>query len=169
MPTLNPDHLFEQAQRLIIPPPHGPPRQVDVRRAISAAYYGMFHFVSTCLADEFVGSSLRQTGRYALVYRSIDHRALRDVCGKVANRVPPETYVTCIPKSGLEPGVRQFARVAVDLQKKRHQADYDPLGQYRTSDAAAAIDAARVAVQRFQVVSADQRKAFLTLLLCPPR
>jgi hypothetical protein len=36
---LNPEHLFEQAEKLVIPPPAGPPRQVDIRRAVSAAYY----------------------------------------------------------------------------------------------------------------------------------
>lgn len=42
---LNPDHLFEQADRLAAPFGPGTIRQVDVRRAISAAYYGVFHAI----------------------------------------------------------------------------------------------------------------------------
>jgi hypothetical protein len=48
---LNPDHLFDQADRLIVSTA-GPPRQVDLRRAISAAYYGVFHIVATAVADQ---------------------------------------------------------------------------------------------------------------------
>jgi hypothetical protein len=47
---LNPDHLFEQANRLAVPFGPGSIRQVDVRRAISAAYYGLFHAVLTAAA-----------------------------------------------------------------------------------------------------------------------
>src|SRR3954454_4175598 len=36
---LNPEHLFQQAEQLILPPAAGPPRQVNIRRAISAAYF----------------------------------------------------------------------------------------------------------------------------------
>lgn len=70
MAILNPDHLFGHAEKLVVPPPAGPSRQVDLRRAISSAYYGLFHFVPTSVADEFVGTSLRATGRYVLVYRA---------------------------------------------------------------------------------------------------
>jgi hypothetical protein len=79
---LNPDHLFEQADKLISPPPAGPPRQVDLRRAISSSYYGLFHACLVAAADEFVGVTQRATSRYALVYRSIDHKTLREVCNE---------------------------------------------------------------------------------------
>src|SRR5262249_29408591 len=77
---LNPDHLFEQADKLIAPPPHGPPRQVDLRRAISSAYYGVFHAVLAAVANSFIGSTKQSTSLYSLVYRSIDHHALRNLC-----------------------------------------------------------------------------------------
>jgi uncharacterized protein (UPF0332 family) len=51
---LNPDQLFEQAEKLIAIPA-GRPRQVDIRRAISSAYYAIFHAIITAAADQFVG------------------------------------------------------------------------------------------------------------------
>src|SRR5262249_25719796 len=48
---LDPEHLFDQADRLVAPPPAGPPRQADVRRAISAAYYAVFHGTLAAVAD----------------------------------------------------------------------------------------------------------------------
>jgi hypothetical protein len=80
---LNPEHLLEQAGRLIAPGLRGQPRQVDLRRAISAAYYAVFHAALTLAADHFVGVTRRATSQYSLVYRSIDHRSLRDLCIEV--------------------------------------------------------------------------------------
>ena len=71
MAVLNSDHLLDQAERLTTPLGLGAPRQADLRRAISAAYYGVFHAVATEAADEFVGRTQRDSARYALVYRSI--------------------------------------------------------------------------------------------------
>lgn len=69
MAVLNPSHLFEQANKLIAIQV-GPPRQVDIRRAISAAYYATFHATITAAADQFIGVTNRDTSRYGLVYRS---------------------------------------------------------------------------------------------------
>ena len=85
MAVLNPDHLLEQADGLIVPPGGGAPRQADLRRAISNAYYAVFHAVVTQAADELVGKTNRTTPRYALVYRSIDHSSLRKVCENVGD------------------------------------------------------------------------------------
>src|ERR1700691_52999 len=78
---LNPDHLFEQAEKLIEGP--GRPRQVDLRRAISSAYYGLFHAILTAAADEVIGRTRRSSRNYSLAYRSVDHRALRALCAEV--------------------------------------------------------------------------------------
>jgi hypothetical protein len=62
----NPEYLLEQAAKLARAPIAGAPRQTDLRRAISAAYYAVFNFTLTCLADEFVGVQQRPGRRYAL-------------------------------------------------------------------------------------------------------
>jgi hypothetical protein len=166
---LNPEHLFDQAQKLVAPPPAGPPRQVDLRRAISSAYYGLFHFTLASVANEFVGFSLRGTSRYALVYRSVDHRTLKETCIEARKRLPAAKYAAFVPVRGFGSDIQAFAEYAVDLQEKRHKADYDPLPRFKTSDAALAIQVARNAVRRFRQAEDEPRKAFLTLLLCPPR
>jgi hypothetical protein len=167
--TLNADHLIEQAERLIVPPRGGSPRQVDLRRAISAAYYGVFHFCLTMAADELVGVTQRATSRYALVYRSINHRSLRELCLEAQKRTPPARFLPYAPGGGFGADIQAFAAFANELQQKRHLADYDPLPRLRTSDAKLAIDTARTAILRFQAASEEHRKAFLTLLVCPPR
>ena len=169
MATLSPDHLFEQADKLAVPPRAGPPRQVDLRRAISAAYYGLFHFCLTAAADEFVGVTQRATSRYALVYRSIDHKTLRDLCLEAKKPTPAAKFAPYFPTGGFGLNIQTFSTAAIELQEKRHLADYSPQPRFRTSDAKLAIGTARSAVRRFQAASAEHRKAFLTLLICPPR
>ena len=168
MAVLNPDHLFEQAEELIAPPPAGPPRQVDLRRAISAAYYGVFHYIITAAADEFVGVT-KNTKRYALVYRSVNHRGLRDLCYEAKKPQPSARYSNYAPSNGFGPNIQAFASPFVELQEKRHSADYDPSKRMKTSDAALAISTARSAIRRFERASEPRRKAFLALLLFPPR
>jgi hypothetical protein len=72
----DPDRLFDQADALI----SNHQDETDLRRAVSAAYYGVFHFTLRALADWIVGQANRSTNRYGLVYRSVDHKVLRALC-----------------------------------------------------------------------------------------
>lgn len=169
MATLEPSHLFEQAERLISTAAAGAPRQVDLRRAISAAYYGVFHAVVTAAADLMIGSTKRQTSLYGLAYRSIDHRALRDLCVDITKPSIPAKYAAYLPASGPGPDITALATTVPELQKKRHSADYDPTTRFVRSDAVLAVGTARAAVARLSAADDDSRRTFLTLLVFPPR
>ena len=169
MAILTPDHFFEQAEKLAAAPQAGAPRQVDLRRAISSAYYGIFHFVSAELADEVVGSSKRNTPHYGLVYRSINHQPLKDICNDLAKQTPPQRYVPYLPNGGIGPSIQAFATALVELQEKRHRADYNPTARFRTRDALLAVTTGRRAIARFSNASKTRRSTFLLMLLCPPR
>jgi hypothetical protein len=166
---LNPDHLFEQAEQLVEPPPAGPPRQVDIRRAISAAYYGVFHATLTAAADQFIGVTKRNSSLYALVYRSVDHRWYREVCVEVKKSQLPDKYQQYVASGGFGSNLQAFATAAIELQEKRLAADYDPSVRVKRSDALLAVKAARGALVRFNTADADAREAFLGLLLFRPR
>jgi uncharacterized protein (UPF0332 family) len=167
--TLNPDHLLEQAERLVARPAGGQPRQADIRRAISTAYYAVFHAALTAVADEFIGATRRGTPAYGLAYRSIDHRWLRDLCEDVKKPTPPAKYTPYLPAKGIGPNVIAFATELVALQEKRHAADYDAVLRFRRADAEAAIKSARAALRRLEKAPSEKRNAFLTLLAFPPR
>jgi hypothetical protein len=165
LPILNPDHLLEQAEKLIEPPPAGPPRQVDIRRAISAAYYSVFHATLRAAADLYVGVIYRATSRYTLVYRSIDHKDLRDLCSKVRERNLSAKLTQYAPVGGFDTEIMAFAQALLELQEKRLDADYNPSIRVRSSDAQLAIGAARNTLQRLQSADPSNREAFLGLLL----
>jgi hypothetical protein len=169
MPILNPDHLLQQADRLIAPVGGGAPRQADLRRAISAAYYSIFHAVATDAADSFAGKTQRQSPRYALVYRSIEHRSLRGICEDVIKPTPPVRYLRYLPAGGFGPDIEALATAVVDLQEKRHAADYDPLFRASTAEAIVAVQTGRNALSRLRNANPTRRKAFLSLVVFSPR
>jgi uncharacterized protein (UPF0332 family) len=165
---LNPNHLFEQAEKLIVRSA-GRPRQVDIRRAISAAYYAIFHAIITAATDQFMGMTNRDESRYGLVYRSVDHTWLRKLCEEVQKPTLSSKFRRHAPMPGFGANIIAFAGATEDLQEKRHSADYDVMIRMNSSDAALAIDTARAALARFSKASEPERLAFLSLLLFPPR
>jgi len=169
MPVPNPDHLLDQADRLIAPQGRGAPRQADLRRAISAAYYSVFHAIVTNATDDLVGSTQRQTPRYALIYRHIEHKALRSLCEDVKKPSLPARYSKLAPTGGFGPDLIGVAAAVLDLQEKRHLADYDPLFRVGISDAALAVATGRTALVRFRNAPSEPKKVFLSLLVFSPR
>ena len=135
----NAEHFFEQAERLISPARRGAIRQVDIRRSISNAYYALFHALLTGAADEFVGRNKRASVEYALAYRSIDHRALRDLCAEVAKPTLPARFRRYEPDGSFGADLKAFAAAFGELQQSRHEADYDPLLVLKRSGASVSL------------------------------
>ena len=169
MAVLNPDHLLDQANRLAAAPAVGAPRQADLRRAVSSTYYAVFHAVVTEAADDFVGATKRHTPRYALLYRSIDHRSLRTICEDIVKDKLPKKYNKYEPKGGFGPDIDALANAVTELQEKRHVADYDPHYRARRSDVILAVATGRTALVRFRSATRTRRKAFLSLVVFSPR
>ena len=169
MALIDPKHLFEQAEKLIAAPHAGPPRQVNLRRAISAAYYGVFHATLKAAADQYVGVTRQSSAEYLLVYRSVDHKTLRDLCQEIKKENLPARYTRHAPPGGFKASIREFASAVLELQEKRHAADYDPSIRIKSADAILAVNTARSALRRFGKAKSNQRRAFLSLLLFEPR
>lgn len=142
---------------------------MDLRRAISGAYYGVFHTVLAAAADEFIGRTRRASVEYALAYRSVDHRWLRDLCIEVKKPTLPAKYTSYQPTGGFSVDIKEFSAAVADLQESRHDADYNPRLHLKRSDAVIAINMARSAAQKLDQVVTGQKTAFLALLLFPPR
>jgi hypothetical protein len=159
----DPEHLFGQAEALAALPEG---RQADLRRAISAAYYGLFHFTLTAAADMIVGSGDRSSPRYSLVYRSVDHSRLRALCSQLSGTAPQN--LPFLPPGGFGT-VADFARIGGHLYELRNLADYDPSRDFTAEKAKVAIADARQAITWFQETTKEQQETFLTLLLFRPR
>jgi uncharacterized protein (UPF0332 family) len=105
-----------QALHLVHMEPRNP-KQASLRRAVSTAYYALFHL----LISEAVANWNRVSLRAALG-RAFDHGIMK----AASNRIQDTRQFTFI---GEDPGVvaalRGVAKTFAQLQEKRHIADYD--------------------------------------------
>lgn len=82
------------------------------RRAVSTAYYAVFHALARCCADELLGKAEQSSGEYERVYRALDHGPLRS-----AFATPPLKD---------SPALSEIGGYVLILQSARHRADYFP-------------------------------------------
>lgn len=144
------DELTSQRGRGAIP-------QVKLRRAVSTAYYALFHHLLSASTDLLVGRSYRGDERYALVYRAFEHRRMADACKRIS------------ADTSRSPLMRRCATLFVELQVDRHDADYDPDRKFTRSDAKTAVTKARTAITTLGLDADRERLLFLTSLLFRPR
>jgi uncharacterized protein (UPF0332 family) len=166
---MKPLELIASARRLIGGPARGRPRQTDLKRAASTAYYAMFHAACRLVANAFVGSSGQQQAQRAWsgqqqaqrawtqAYRGVDHGHVKDRCKNksVIGRFP-------VP-------LQNFANTFVDLQILRHEADYDPNKIVTRSGVIAEIDRAEQAIKDLRAVSNPDLRAFAVWIVTKER
>ena len=125
-------------------------RQADLKRAISTAYYAMFHALCGNCADALIGKTkaLRIQPAWRQTYRAPEHGFAKNQCKNrlVIDRFPED--------------IQDFANQFVALQEKRHMADYDPFASFTPQDALKAIEAADIAVRKLQTADIKNKKAF---------
>jgi uncharacterized protein (UPF0332 family) len=129
------------------------PRQADLKRAVSTAYYALFHAMAKDAADMLVGVGPRRPGKaWTQTYRALQHGDAKNACTLARNLGFPATIVAC-------------AEAFVTLQEDRHQADYDPNHRVRRAEAISAIDLAEGAIGHLKSTPRRDRRAFAVLLL----
>jgi hypothetical protein len=166
---IDPAKLLEQAEALAgVDAGPGRPSTTDHRRAVSAAYYALFHAISLAAAryilpDGAPDEEIWQTTRW------IDHRDVRAVCEAVAACAASRTATVGLPK-GLsqraeplwdalsEPGEKggrvakvpvslwAVAIVFVALHAARQSADYDHSAEFSKDTTIGHVQEASVAM-----------------------
>lgn len=129
------------------------PRQADLRRAISTAYYAMFDAFARNGADLLVGVTASIPHKaWTQTYRALDHGAAKQACGQLRTL-------------GFPPNLCDCGETFVQLQEARHKADYDPHHRVTRTEALAAIQAAEAAIKGLVASDRRDRKAFAVQLL----
>jgi uncharacterized protein (UPF0332 family) len=167
---INADDLLSHADALLVSKGKGAPSQVNLRRAVSAAYYALFHRLLADSADRLVGRTKCNEATYALVYRAFEHSKMRQRAEQAIN--PNSKIYKNLPRFGLadfSDHVRKGATAFVDLQIERHKADYDPRHKLTLETAKAQVGAARTAIANFSRASESEYALFLLILLFDPR
>ena len=127
------------------------PSQANLRRAVSTAYYAMFHCLAGAAADLLIGR--RRSPAWHRVYRALEHGRARTACEHKR------------AMAGFPPEIRDFADTFTVLQKARHQADYALDVRYDKSDVLAAIDGAENAIVQFEQADIQHRRGFAAHVL----
>ena len=126
--------------------PNSQPLQDSLRRAVSTAYYAMFHALASSNADCLVGAPHDPLTEHAWsrVYRGLNHGATR------RNLLQDQRLFSS--------KIRHFALTFAQLQDQRHRADYDPNVTFTLPQTLDWIDLAEAAIEGFIQTSADERK-----------
>ena len=158
---MSPDDLLTIAKSLAsgrIAAHRGRPRQAELRRAISAAYYALFHTLANSCANLLVGSrsSTRTRQAWRQAYRSLDHGQVKKQCTERR----PRRVLQRFPQA-----VQDFAEHFVNVQRLRHLADYDPLERFVRSEVSQVVEQSESIILEFNQVSREDRRAFAIFVL----
>ena len=124
------------------------PSETELRRAVSCAYYAMFHTLAASNANTLAGASPADQRRWAWqqTYRAADHRPTR-------NKLSSASLGNRFPRA-----IRRFGVVFADVQRVRHSADYDPHSEFSTTDVTELIDRVETTIANFNQPPDDTRR-----------
>ncbi len=156
--------LFVQARHLATREPKKP-KQASLRRAVSTAYYGIFHFLIDRCVHRFVRGSGRNPLREVLG-RAFQHSEMKDAAKSFAGGTPRAHIAPGLAGNAVQPELRDIARAFVSLQEARHDADYDRGRTFTRKETLDFVELAENAVASWSSVKDSvQSDTFLVALL----
>jgi hypothetical protein len=126
------------------------PKQASLRRAVSAAYYALFHLLVTDGA-RFLSPTQPPLLRVR-IQRAFNHSDMRNVSRGFAqpNQMPAAT--SALLTLPLEPALVRVVRAFVELQEARHQAEYDLIKTWNRVEVEYHVETASNAFASWQTV-----------------
>jgi uncharacterized protein (UPF0332 family) len=156
------DDLLAQARYLITHEKCRP--KVTLRRAISTAYYALFHLLTEAAAKSLVSGTQNKALRQQM-QRAFDHSAMRQCCRAFSGGSLPVILVPLLP-GPVSMNLRAVASTFARLQDQRHDADYNVALTYSRDDADNAVRDVEQAFAAWHTVRAtDEARVFLVSLL----
>ena len=122
----------------------GQPTQEALRRAVSAAYYAMFHALAESNANLIVGArTAANHERWTDTYRSLRHV-------RVENMLHGWPHL-------FSPPIRNFAGLIANMKRQRENADYNPEANFSLQQVDNSINRAEQAIVDFTAASPQER------------
>lgn len=120
----------------------GQPRNTNLRRATSTAYYALFHEIALSTASHALpGSTAAELQRAT---RHMTHTSIKTVAAWIAGETPPKHLQTVVARLRANADLTSVASAFADLHEQRERADYDhEAGFTRTGTRALVEQAAR--------------------------
>lgn len=153
------DDLLDIARRLAQSDGGQPPSQTDLRRAVSSVYYALFHAVAQSNADTLVGDDPlhRDQSAWRQAYRALEHGYAGQRCRQAAG------------SSRFSLPIQELAKYFVRIQRRRHQADYDPDEAFTEQETLSAVTEAGDYIAAFHATPQQERRAFAVYILMRER
>ena len=129
----------------------GHPRQADLRAAVSASYYALFHAL-TAAASQRVAGTTGSPQLLGAVAHSFQPRQMLEASEEVARPTLRKKYTPLFAGCTRSDALRDVASAFVVLQARRHAADYGLEGWYRREEAADTIDLAEDALEKVEAL-----------------
>jgi len=124
------------------------PTQASLRRAVSAAYYALFHLLTEEAALRWSGSPEARTG----MERAFQHGPMRNTSMQFQKKIWEDWHSN---KRTIPLAIREIAGAFVDLQDERHAADYDNHEQWTATDVEGILKIAHLAFQHWASIRTD--------------
>ena len=152
---MSPGRLIAVATQLTLSSEDTPEHQERLRRAVSTAYYAMFHALANSNADMLIGNPADSDDSEAWnrTYRALEHSTAR-------SRFRHSGHMESFPYQ-----VREFADAFNDLQSERHTADYNPDHTFTVSGTLRTINHARQEILILYSVPETTRRNLATYVL----
>lgn len=123
----------------------GVPTQAALRRAVSTAYYAVFHLLSEEAGRRWDGTAAARTG----MERAMTHASMKNTCLRFDVRYWTDWHNALHP---VPDALRRLARAFVYLQDQRHAADYNNHPDWSVTDAEDILRAADLAFSDWRSV-----------------
>lgn len=188
--TIGPVRLLEHADLLAgRQAGRGRPSETNHRRAVSSAYYAVFHATTESIAESVLpaGADSGQRGR---LRRWVPHAKIRATCeyvtkasalggeqrdepggfGGQVGSWPMFSFATAGGRrSAVSTELLSFARLFLRLQGARHDADYDHAAQFPKALALSYVGEARRAVELHEShAQRDEFRLLWSAVVCQP-
>ena len=151
-------NLIQAGRDLLNPQQTGHiPTDEHARRAISNAYYALFHALAGSNASALIGSpsDAAIAAAWSRAYRGLDHTTARRELQR--------------HRQELSVHARIFADTFRDMQELRHSADYDHNAAISISQASVVLDQAEASILDYSQVALSERVYIATLTLIRSR
>jgi uncharacterized protein (UPF0332 family) len=157
--------LLEQAVRLANVDAKKP-KQANLRRAVSSAYYALFHLVVDEACRLQIGSHHNQARYRQVLGRAFAHVVMKVACKSFGGAKLKKGVAKGLPSGFAIPAeIRELAETFVELQELRHVADYDLTDRFKRSNVLLLVNLVERRVQAFtQLASSDEKRFFLACL-----
>lgn len=160
-----PNDLLEQARHLANREPKRP-RQASLRRAVSTAYYALFHLLGMELAKNWKRVAERST-----LARMLEHGTMANVCDTKSKKLTKHFSQRPAPPVNHELRVLRhlnvIAETFVQMYQHRQIADYDNSRKWSRTDVLQKIDSVESAFRSWHEIrnEAEAQNFLVTLLL----